>query len=131
MDQLRKDPHQTSGESAAPEPMSRRKMIASIGLAGVAAASAALLGSGVIRADTPVHESVYGVPGSGSCALNIAELRTMSGAVCRTVHVLGYYEANDGGGGLFYWDGGSTAADNGGTVIQPAGIATGRWLRNM
>lgn len=33
------------------------------------------------------------------------------------VQVLGYYEAGDGGGGLFYWDTATEAEANGGTVI--------------
>src|SRR5690242_14408233 len=43
--------------------------------------------------------------------------------------VLGYTVADDGGGGVFYWDGGSTEGDNGGTIIQVAGLTTGRWKR--
>lgn len=47
----------------------------------------------------------------------------------RTIEVLGYYEAGDGGGGTFYWDATSTEADNGGTIIQATGVTTGRWKR--
>lgn len=43
----------------------------------------------------------------------------------------GYYTANDGGGGLFYWDAASTDADNGGTVIKVTAIAVGRFKRAM
>jgi len=45
------------------------------------------------------------------------------------VYVKGYYTSGDGGGGLFYWDAISTSSDNGGSVIQPTGILTGRFLR--
>jgi hypothetical protein len=41
----------------------------------------------------------------------------------------GYYADADGGGGLFLWNATSTTADNGGTVIQVTGVATGRWIR--
>lgn len=36
---------------------------------------------------------------------------------------------NDGGGGVFYWDATSLVADDGGTIIQATGVATGRWRR--
>lgn len=63
----------------------------------------------------------------------IAELRALrsgqAGAYGQ-VQALGYYAAGDGGGGLFVWDGASTAADDGGTVIRPSiSPTTGRWLR--
>jgi len=45
-----------------------------------------------------------------------------------TVAVLGYKNADDGGGGMFMWNSTSTEADNGGTVIS-AGGSTGRWIR--
>ena len=57
---------------------------------------------------------------------NIEGLKTLS---VGTIEVLGYYEKGDGGGGLFYWDYISTEADNGVTIIQATGIATGRWKR--
>ena len=44
------------------------------------------------------------------------------------VMVAGYYAANDGGGGIYVWNSASTAMDNGGTIIAPTGVATGRWL---
>ena len=41
----------------------------------------------------------------------------------------GYYTAGDGGGNRFYWDGTSSALDNGGTVIKPTFVSgAGRWL---
>lgn len=47
--------------------------------------------------------------------------------------VLGYYGALDiGGGGRFVWDPASTAADDGGLVINPTGNGgAGRWLRQV
>jgi hypothetical protein len=41
----------------------------------------------------------------------------------------GYYADADGGGGDFYWDAVSVEADNGGTIFQVTGTATGRWKR--
>ena len=41
----------------------------------------------------------------------------------------GYYAAGDGGGNRFYWDGTSSAVDNGGTIIKPTFVSgAGRWL---
>ena len=41
----------------------------------------------------------------------------------------GYYAAGDGGGNSFYWDGTSSAVDNGGTIIKPTFVSgAGRWL---
>lgn len=72
-------------------------------------------------------------PGTTSATLrseaSIAALRLSSGLQEEHVFVSGYASQNDGGGGFFYWDAQSTAADNGGTVIQATGVATGRWIR--
>lgn len=41
----------------------------------------------------------------------------------------GYNAAGDGGGNSFYWDGTSSAVDNGGTIIKPTFVSgTGRWV---
>ncbi|NRA31001.1 MAG: hypothetical protein HRU11_12170 [Parvularculaceae bacterium] len=60
---------------------------------------------------------------------SIADLRLQStvstGAVAQ---VLRYYTDQDGGGGFYQWDATSTATDDGGSVIQASGVATGRWL---
>ena len=58
---------------------------------------------------------------------NIAQLKLNSNM--GRVDVLGYYTKGDGGGGIFYWDSTSTESENGGTIIQATGIATGRWKR--
>lgn len=41
----------------------------------------------------------------------------------------GCVSVGDGGGGAFYWDPKSTTPDDGGLVIQPNGVAVGRWKR--
>lgn len=61
--------------------------------------------------------------------INIAELKQRVGVANSNISLLGYYSAGDGGGGEFYWDSTSTETDNGGTVIQVTGVATGRWKR--
>lgn len=61
----------------------------------------------------------------------IAELKAINVASVvdgSSTNVLGYYAAGDGSGGVFIYNFGSVAADNGGTVIAPTAGA-GRWLR--
>lgn len=63
------------------------------------------------------------------CA-NIAGLRlvavpTLNGAIYATA---GYWTQNDNGSGQYVWNSSSTATDNGFTVIQITGQATGRFL---
>ena len=60
----------------------------------------------------------------------IADLRLKIGSEKEPVaQTSGYYNAGDGGGNSFYWDGTSSALDNGGTVIKPTFVSgAGRWL---
>lgn len=62
---------------------------------------------------------------------NIAALKLITGSSTATtiINVSCYATAGDGGGGQFWWDSASTAADNGGTIIQATGFSTGRWKR--
>lgn len=73
---------------------------------------------------------------------SIADLRLLDEGVSSIVEVLGYYappdpvkggavntNQADAGGGLFYWDSGSSDADNNGTIIKPAVSTGGRWVR--
>jgi hypothetical protein len=55
-------------------------------------------------------------------ALTVSSLLTGT-----TTVVTGYYAAGDGGGGTYIYDSGSSATDNGGTIIQPT-AGSGRWL---
>ena len=59
----------------------------------------------------------------------LAALKALAPGVADGVELLGYYARNDGGGGLFCWDGTSTATDNGGSIVQPNAGGTGRWMR--
>ena len=61
---------------------------------------------------------------------SIAALRLRSGtSIANAAKTLGYYAAGDGGDNSFYWDGTSTATDNGATVIKPTSLSgAGRWL---
>lgn len=45
------------------------------------------------------------------------------------INLQGFYAANDGGGGLFYWSGSSTATCDSGTIIKATSITTGRFIR--
>lgn len=61
---------------------------------------------------------------------NISALRSMTGPYNgNIVSLQGYSSIADGGGGLFVWNSTSTVADNGGTIIAPTGVSTGRWYR--
>ena len=60
----------------------------------------------------------------------IADLRLKIGSEKEpTAQTSGYYAAGDGGGNSFYWDGTSSAVDNGGTIIKPTFVSgAGRWI---
>lgn len=66
-------------------------------------------------------------------ALDVAtDLKTVDGAEVQRAITRGAITANDGGGGIYYWDKDSTATDTSGTtgsVVQQNGVTTGRWLR--
>lgn len=60
---------------------------------------------------------------------NIAELKTFAGTTNdEFVSTKGYYSPGDGGGATYRWNSLSTAVDDGGSVIQVTGVATGRWI---
>lgn len=81
---------------------------------------------------TPVVGSttapIYSAPVASIAALRALNVTTPALVNGASIQVSGYYAANDGGGGTYVWNSTSTAADNGGTVIQVTGVATGRWL---
>jgi hypothetical protein len=59
---------------------------------------------------------------------SLAELRELDGSRSSVVVALGFHEADDGGGGIFWLDHGDrTSADNGGTTI--VGQGGKRWQR--
>ncbi len=81
--------------------------------------SAALSGTATVK-----YVDTIGTSGSPG------DLRGLTSAAAGWVAVAhGFYAVGDGGGGVFYWDASSTAADNGGTIIQATGVTTGRWIR--
>ncbi|NUR70519.1 MAG: hypothetical protein HOU81_06845 [Hamadaea sp.] len=102
----------------------RRQALAALGFAGAALAGSQAL-PGIAQAGPP--KKLDAGDGYGS----VDELRTNPGTVDgQQVHLVGYAADRPGvGGGLFYWDADATEADNGGTVIAPTGVATGRWKR--
>ncbi len=79
-----------------------------------------------------VAEVINGVEGALVLFVeNIAALKNLDPAAfvaSQVVNVAGYSVAGDGGGGAFYSNPSSGAADNGGTIIAP-NAGTGRWLR--
>lgn len=83
--------------------------------------------SGTITVD--VNTASYSNQVLASVA-TIAALRLLSGTNNGDiVSVAGYASQDDGGGGMFVWNSTSTVADNGGTIIAPTGVSTGRWYR--
>lgn len=58
-------------------------------------------------------------------------LRAMKAVRHKQVHLLGLASKGDGLGGPFYWDAASTDDDDDTSVIQPTGLATGRWKRSI
>lgn len=123
----------------APILWSRRKVLASLGIAGAAFVAGKWDNHALAQS---VSTSVYGNPSSEHPLLEhavrkvdtIAELQhwpasnpPIDGFV---VEALGYSAKGDGGGGLLYWDAGSVEPDNGGTVFLLAGATgPGRWKR--
>jgi hypothetical protein len=77
-----------------------------------------------------VSNSSGGTPGSETAFVQtIEDLRNWTN-YSGSVYVGGYYLAEDGGEGMFYWDGSSSQSDDGGYVIAPASAPfAGRWLR--
>lgn len=76
-------------------------------------------------------DPLHGSPGSFLAIAAIADLRALGtlSTAYRVAIVENYYSTSAGGGGLFYWDDASVVPDNGGTVIQATGVASGRWIR--
>ena len=70
-------------------------------------------------------------PASAPTVATMAALKALSAGAFPIVWLQGYYGIGDGGEGMFVWDGSSTITDDGGTVIQPTGGGTGRWLRDF
>jgi hypothetical protein len=67
--------------------------------------------------------------GTAAAPLDLRNLSTSGLLADQIVGVTGFYAHGDGGGGFFYWDSASTEADDGGTIIQPPGVSSGRWKR--
>lgn len=64
----------------------------------------------------------------------LAILRLTTYSDHKTVWLLGQLAAGDGGGGLYYFDAASTAADAPMAVVRPTAIAVGsagRWLKHI
>ncbi|WP_248924457.1 ubiquitin-activating E1 FCCH domain-containing protein [Paenibacillus hamazuiensis] len=99
--------------------ISRRKLISSLGMAGVALVGGSLLGG---PAEGSAQEGVVS---------SVSQLRNTPGEYDgQQVRLLGYYDGIPGkGGGLLIWDAAGTDEDNGGTVFAVSGMAAGRWKR--
>lgn len=68
--------------------------------------------------------------GRSSIAIDsIADLLLASRSETSRYLVKGYNAGTDFGGGEFYWDAASVAADNGGTIFEVPSVTTGRFIR--
>jgi predicted heme/steroid binding protein len=59
----------------------------------------------------------------------VTDLRSQNKNLSYLYMASGLLSDGDNGGGLFWWNPASTAADDGVNVIQVTGVATGRWVR--
>ncbi len=85
----------------------------------------------LINTFDPVSSSGGGSAQSIAVVNNIVELRDFSRATAQAVLVLGYYEPDDLGGGIFHYQNDSESSDNGGTIILPnSAPLAGRWIRH-
>ncbi|WP_176706803.1 glycosyl hydrolase family 28-related protein [Paenibacillus hemerocallicola] len=104
--------------------ISRRRLLAAIGMSGAGMAAGALMSGGIGLAAPrgSVTEMVYGLSADcGSCVVpaTIAELRVMTGTVTGTA----FYVTDSGQEGHFYYDPGDTSSpdDTGLVLVSTAG----------
>ncbi|TMV46277.1 hypothetical protein FE783_26675 [Paenibacillus mesophilus] len=111
--------------------LSRRKVLATLGLTGLAlAAEGALLPACSFAASDKKSVRISGTMSTVSTVSELRNLPTADLSDNETILVCGYSSVNDGGAGIFCWNASSTAADNGGTIILPTGhTGAGRWIR--
>ncbi|MEU7177557.1 MULTISPECIES: peptidase C14 [Streptomyces] len=103
-----------------PDATTRRRVLATAGLAAGAAALPAAPAHAAAAARPPlVHTGVRALLDRGGDKLADGD----------TALLTGYREPGDGGGMLLRWDPRSSAPPNGGTVLAPANTRRGRWLR--
>lgn len=79
-------------------------------------------------------DPVNGQSGGIQSVASIAALKALGSAssIYQVVLVQNYYDGVTGsGGGIFIWNGSSTATPNDGTIVQATGVATGRWIRQQ
>ncbi|HID7484668.1 TPA: phage head-binding domain-containing protein [Morganella morganii] len=66
----------------------------------------------------------------GGCE-SIDELRTVIGKVNgANIFLKSYHEGKNKGGGIFRWESTAVLDDDGGCVIKPSGVISGRWIRH-
>lgn len=65
----------------------------------------------------------------GQTCDSLTDLRGFIGITGVQVYARGTSAPNDGGQGQFYWDDGSTGADDNFSIIVPNGVLQGAWLR--
>ena len=92
-------------------------------------------GSGTVGSGTVGQLAIYtdstAVAGTSTGVItvaNIAALKALVGGIATSVNVQGYYTVDDGGEGIFNWNGSSSATDDAGIIIAPTS-GSGRWIR--
>lgn len=99
---------------------------------GVTALSGIPFGNGSSAFTAAIDGTDFLSPKSGVInVLNVAALRAYPVATLQNgaqIATQGYYTANDNGNAVYVWNATSMATDNGGTIIQPTGVMTGRFL---
>jgi hypothetical protein len=111
-------------------PVSRRRMIFSLLGIGGTVADRGTQARRDLRGT--VSNSFLSVPAIGTSVApkHLRLLSTAGLAMDQILFATGFFERGDGGGGIFFWDASSIAADDGGLVICPANHeAAGRWRR--
>jgi len=116
--------------------LSRRKLLASLGMASAAAVLYGTNPHSAVNGES-VTDAVYRrkkAPEASCCTTvsSVSELRTLpGGSDGKLVELIGYYNDTPGyGGGMLHWNAASSAPDDGGTVFAVSGITTGRWERS-
>lgn len=84
--------------------------------------------------DAALRNQLKAVDGAkliGKCE-SVAQLRTIIAEENGQLITLDSYRAGSNkGGGIFQWNATSTLADDGGCILAVAGVATGRWIRQV
>ncbi|MFK7693870.1 hypothetical protein [Paenibacillus sp. HJGM_3] len=127
MDQTKNTPvNEAAGRGPKDKAISRRKVLQTLGLGGIALAGSALASNIALAADASTDGNANGKGDPVLQVKSVAELLSLSAQKLtngQLVLVGGYAQNGDGGGKIVRWDAASTKPDNGGTVHSLGGAA--------